>query len=234
MSGTEAQIGRIEFRLGSINSVLEVPPFYVNFRKRSFSSIIERRDLPKEGIAIYIYVTRHRHVEKLFILKRMHPDVYVPDEQKNLVSALDKLSDRELAEFVRFLDIEEFVRSVRGLEEKWRYAGSGIWLKTIGPFTLHMILVIGNARWTVRPAISKKNMKGYGFEIPVDTKLRNAFMEELKAGELEEIHDHMENLHFHLTVESLERCISLARTWDYYFSNNTLWRQTVRLVTDLT
>lgn len=225
---------KIEFRLGSIESVLEVPPFYINFQKRSFSSIIERRDLPKEGIAIYVYVTRHRHVEKLLVLKRMHPDLYIPKEQKGLVSAVDGLSETEFEEFVRFLGIEDFVKSIQNLEEKWKYGGNGTWLGTIGPFTIYMILVIGNGRWTVRPAISKKNMKGYGFEIPVDTPQCEVFTKELKEGELEEIHDHIENQHFHLTVDSLERCISLARRWDYYFSTNARWRQTILLVTDIT
>ena len=225
---------KIEFRLGSIEAVLEVPPFYVNFRKRSFRSIMARRDLPKTGIAIYVYVTRHRHVEKLLALKRMHPDLYVPEEQKEIVSAIDGLSQKEFEEFVGFLEIDEFIKSVQNLEEKWEYGGNGTWLGTIGPFTIYMILVIGNGRWTVRPAISKKNVKGYGFEIPVDAAQREAFMKELKEGELEEMHDHIENQHFHLTVESIERCISLARRWDYYFSTNARWRQTVLLITDIT
>ena len=193
-----------------------------------------RRDLPKTGIAIYVYVTRHRHVEKLLALKRMHPDLYVPEEQKEIVSAVDGLSQKEFEEFVGFLEIDEFIKSVQNLEEKWEYGGNGTWLGTIGPFTIYMILVIGNGRWTVRPAISKKNVKGYGFEIPVDAAQREAFMKELKEGELEEMHDHIENQHFHLTVESIERCISLARRWDYYFSTNARWRQTVLLITDIT
>jgi hypothetical protein len=223
---------KMEFRLGSVNIALEVPPFYVNFHKRSFSSVMERRSLPIEGVSIYVYVTRHRHVEKLLILKRLHPDLYVPEEQKELVSAIDELGQKEFEEFVGFLDIEDFERSVEKLEEKWKYGGNGVWLGTIGPFTLHMILVIGNGRWTVRPAISGQNMKGYGFEIPVDTKLSESFTEELREGELEEIHDHTENQHFHLTVDSLERCINLAKRWDYYFSTRRNWRQTVFLVTD--
>jgi len=193
-----------------------------------------RRDLPKKGIAIYVYVTRHRHVEKLLALKRMHPDLYVPEEQRELVSAIDGLSQKEFEEFVGFLEIDEFIKSIQTLEQKWKYGGNGTWLGTIGPFTIYMILVIGNGRWTVRPAISKKNVKGYGFEIPVDTAQREAFMKELKEGELEEMHDHIENQHFHLTVESIERCISLARRWDYYFSTNARWRQTVLLITDVT
>jgi hypothetical protein len=96
-----------------------------------------------------------------------------------------------------------------------------------------MALIIGNARWTVRPAISREGVRGYGFEIPVDTEQRDAFMKELEEGELEEIHDHIENQHFHLTVDSLDRCISLARKWDFYFSTNARWKQTVSLVTDI-
>ena len=229
-----SQLEKVEFRLGTVNLVLEVPPFYVNFEKRSFRSIMDRRTLPEKGIAIYVYVTRHRHIEKLMVLKRMHPDLYVPEEHRELVSAIDGLSQNEFQEFVRFLGIDEFVTSVQKLEERWKYGGNGMWLETIGPFTIYMILIIGNGRWTVRPAISKENVEGYGFEIPVDTEQSEAFMKELKENELEETHDHTENQHFHLTVDSLERCISLARRWDYYFSTNARWRQTVLLVTDTT
>ena len=125
----------------------------MNFHRRIFSSIMDRRDLPKKGIAIYVYVTRHRHVEKLLILKRMHPDLYVPEEQKPLVSAIDGLSQTEFEEFVGFLEIDEFARSIQSLEEKWKYGGNGTWLHIIGAFTIYMILIIGNGRWTVRPAI---------------------------------------------------------------------------------
>jgi hypothetical protein len=194
---------------------------------------LERRNLPIEGVAIYVYVTRHRHVEKLLVLKRIHPDIYVPREQKELVSAIDQLSDNEVKEFIKVLGIKEFADSIMKLEKEWKYIGNGVWLKNIGSFTIYMILIIGNARWTVRPAISKRNVKGYGFEIPVETAEREVFMNEINMGELEEIHDHIDNLHFHLTVNSLERCISLARTWDYYFSNNARWKQTVLLVTDM-
>jgi hypothetical protein len=227
-------IEKIEFHLGNVGQVLEVPPFYVNFEKRSFSSAMERRALPREGIAIYVYVTRQRHVEKLLVLKRLHPDISVPEEQKELISAIDKLSPREFEGFIRFLGIEEFIQSVKELERSWEYCGGGTWIMVVGSFTIYMILIIGNARWTVRPAISRKGVKGYGFEIPVDTMQRKVFMDELKEGELEEIHDHIENQHFHLTVDSLERCTSLARKWDYYFSTNERWRQSVSLVTDIT
>ena len=81
---------------------------------------MDRRDLPKKGIAIYVYVTRHRHVEKLLVLKRMHPDLYVPEEQRTLVSAIDGLSQTEFEEFVRFLEIDEFAESVKTLESTWK------------------------------------------------------------------------------------------------------------------
>jgi len=74
---------KLEFRLGSANLVLEVPPFYVDFEKRNFGSIMARRNLPREGLVIYIYVTRRRHVENLLLLKKMHPDIIVPDELRN-------------------------------------------------------------------------------------------------------------------------------------------------------
>jgi len=229
-----SNIEKVEFHLGRYGQVLEVPPFYVDFQKRRFRSAMKRRGLPNEGMAIYVYVTRHRHVEKLLVLKRMHPDLYIPEEQRELVSTIDKLNPREFEGFIRYLGIEEFIKSVRELEEIWKYGGGGIWLKAIGPFTIHMILIIGNARWTVRPAISRKDVRGYGFELPVDTEQREIFMNELKEGELEGIHDHIESQHFHLTVDSLERCISLARKWDYYFSTNARWKQTVSLITDIT
>jgi hypothetical protein len=167
-----SSIKKIEFHLGNVGQVLEVPPFYVNFEKRSFSSAMERRALPREGIAIYVYVTRQRHVEKLLVLKRLHPDIYVPEEQKELTSAIDKLSPREFEGFIRFLGIEEFVQSVKELEGRWEYYGGGTWLKAVDSFTIYMVLIVGNARWTVRPAISRKGVKGYGFEIPVDTLQR--------------------------------------------------------------
>lgn len=227
-----SQMTKIEFRMGKFGQVLEVPPFYVNFQKRGFSSAMGRRELPVEGVTIYIYVTRHRHIEKLLVLKRMHPDLYVPEDQKTIVSAIDELNQREFEEFVRLLEIGEFMESIRELEVEWSYGGRGTWFKAIGPFTIHMILIIGNARWTVRPAISSRSRRGYGFELPVDTKKRDEFMKELMEGELEEIHDHGDNQHFHLNVDSLERCINLAKGWDYYFANNIRWMQTVSLVTD--
>ncbi|MCS7120026.1 MAG: hypothetical protein RMJ07_06610 [Nitrososphaerota archaeon] len=221
------RIKKIEFRLGSSYLTLEVPPFYINFEKRSFGSIMARRNLPREGVAIYIYVTRRRQVEKLLLLKRLHPDLFLPDELKESAAVIENLSPEEFEGFVKTVKLEGFIRSLRRLEKQWEYGGKGIWLKKIGPFTLYMILIIKESRWTVRPAISKEGVEGYGFEIPVDTKLKDAFLKELKEGELEEIHDHQETQHFHLKVESLERCVHLAKGWDYYFSTRTRWRQTV-------
>ena len=224
-----SQIRKIEFRLGSTYLTLEVPPFYVDFQKRNFSSIMVRRHLPKDGTVIYVYVTRHRHVEKLLLLSRQHPDIYLSEELKESGVAIKELSPREFEGFVKAIKIEGFVKDIEELEEEWEYGANGIWSKRIDPFTLYMVLIVKNSRWTVRPAISKENMKGYGFEMPVDTGLTKPFMSELKEGELEEIHDHVENQHFHLTVESLERCIELAKEWDYYFSTRTKWRQSVFL-----
>ena len=224
-----SQIGKVEFRLGSNYLTLEVPPFYVNFEKRNFSSIMVRKQLPKEGMVIYVYVTRHRHVEKLLLLRRLHPDVYLPEELQQSGTAIKELSQRELEEFERITKTEEFERDVSELEKEWEYGGNGVWLKRIGSFVLYMVLIVKEARWTVRPAISKEGVKGYGFEIPVDTSLSKVFLGKLEEGELEEIHNHVESQHFHLTVNSLERCKGLAREWDYYFSTRTMWRQTVFL-----
>jgi hypothetical protein len=86
---------------------------------------------------------------------------------------------------------------------KCEWIGNRIWVETIGPFMIYMILIIGNGRWIVRPAILGEGIRGYGFEIPVDTRQSEAFRKELKEGELEEIHDHVENQQYHLTVDSL-------------------------------
>jgi len=190
---------------------------------------MERRQLPKEGIIIYVYVTRHRHVENLLILKRLHLDLCLPDELKEPGDEIERLSPREFDGFVKAVKSKGFVKAVKRLEKEWEYEGNGIWTKRINLFTLYMTLIMKGSRWTVRPAISKENMKGYGFEIPVDTGLSDAFMRDLRGGELEEIHDHVENKHFHLTVESLQRCMDLAEKWDYYFSTTTKWRQTIFL-----
>lgn len=226
------QISRIEFRLGTNFLTLEVPPFYVNFEKMNFSSMIARRQLPREGIAIYVYVTRYRHVENFLLLRRLHPDIFLPEELQESGAVIEKLSPEELLEFKRVTKTVEFENSINELEKEWEYSGVGVWTKKIGAFSLNMVLVTKEARWTIRPAISKEGVIGYGFELPVDSSLKNRFAEELRGGELDEIHDHVESQHFHLTVDSLERCRELASSWDYYFSTRTRWRQTVFLLTD--
>ncbi len=227
-----SQISKIEFRLGSSFLTLEVPPFYVDFEKRRFSSMVVRKRLPNEGMAIYVYVTRHRHVEKLLLLHRLHPDVSLPGELEASGKAIEEMIWQEFQAFVRATKIQQFARDIRSLEKEWEYSGNGVWLKHVGSFMLYMILVVKDARWTVRPAISRKDISGYGFEIPVGTTLSQNFKEELKPGELEEIHDHVDSLHFHLSMDSLWRCRELAQKYDYYFSTRTRWRQTVFLSFD--
>jgi len=223
------QLRKLEFRLGSGNLTLEVPPFYVDFEKRTFHSIMARRDLPREGLVIYIYVTRRRHVENLLLLKKLHPDIKVPKKLRASATAIDTLGPKEFERFMKTLNIKESVNSIRKMEEEWTYIKNGVWLKRIDDFILYMLLIMKETRWTLRPAISKEGVKGYGFEVPVDAALSKTFMKYLRKGELEEIHNHAENKHFHLTVNSLKRCIELAKEWDYYFSTRTKWRQTVFL-----
>jgi len=220
---------KLEFRLGSANLVLEVPPFYVDFEKRNFGSIMARRNLPREGLVIYIYVTRRRHVENLLLLKKMHPDIIVPDELRNSAAAIDALEPKEFEGFMNTVNIEESLIALRRLEDEWTYIRNGVWLKRIDTFILYMLLIMKESRWTVRPAISKEKVEGYGFEVPVDVCLSEAFTKHLREGELKEIHNHAENKHFHLTVDSLKRCVELAKEWDYYFSTRTKWRQTIFL-----
>lgn len=194
--------------------------------------MVVRRRLPNEGMAIYVYVTRHRHVEKLLLLHRLHPDISLPGELEASGTAIEKLSQKEFQEFIKTTKIRQFANDLKALEKEWEYSGNGVWQKPVGSFTLFMILLVKDARWTIRPAISRKDISGYGFEIPVDTSLSQNFKEVLKPRELEEVHDHIDNQHFHLAVDSLERCSELAQQWDYYFSTRTRWRQTVFLSFD--
>jgi len=210
---------RLEFRVGQSSLALEVPPFFINFEKRNFSSIMARRQSGDSGVLVYIYITRKHHVKKLLVLKGFHPDLYIPQE---LHPTRKEMSSEET---------EGFIESLEDLENRWVYQGEGIWLRIFGAFTLRMILIIGENRWTVRPAISKKGVRGYGVEIPVDTGLAEQFKKELKDGELGEIHDHTDTQHFHLTVAKLGRYIELAKKRDYYFSQKEKWKQTVSVST---
>lgn len=212
---------RVDFRFGYSSLSLEVPPFFIDFEKRSFKSILVRKGAPSpddQRVLFYIYVTRSRQVEKLLALKSVHPDIFIPKE----IEARSSGTGASL-EVARFLD------SVLRLEETWPYGGNGVWCRRFGSFTLHMVLIIGEGRWTIRPAVSKEGLEGFGVEIPVDLKLVEDLKGKLREDELEEIHDHITNQHFHLKVESLQRYIELAKKWDYYFSTAETWKQTVQI-----
>lgn len=212
---------RVDFRFGQSSLSLEVPPFFIDFEKRSFKSILVRKGTPSpedQRVLFYIYVTRSQQMKKLLALKSIHPDIFIPKE----------IEDRSTGKGAS-AEVAKFSDSVSRLEETWPYGGNGVWLRRFGSFTLHMVLIIGEGRWTIRPAVSKESLEGFGVEIPVKVKLVEDFKEELREDELEEIHDHTTNQHFHLKVESLQRYIELAKKWDYYFSTAETWKQTVQI-----
>lgn len=223
MSGEEKvdRPKRVDFRFGKASLALEIPPFFVNFEKRRFKSIMVRKKTPPHeghGILFYVYVTRSFQPEKLLALKSIHPDIYIPEDFK--VGAPKKKAQEE---------IDEFVNSLLRLEKTWPYEGNGIWYRKFDSFVLRMFLIIGKDRWTVRPAISMSGLRGFGVEIPVDTRIARDFKRELRENELEDVHDHVTTQHFHLKVSSLQRYIELAKKWDYYFSTAETWRKTVRI-----
>jgi len=55
----------------------------------------------------------------------------------------------------------------------------------MSPFSIYMLLIVMEGRWTARPAISRDGMKGYGFEIPIDSGQTEVFTGELREGELQ-------------------------------------------------
>ena len=126
-------------------------------------------------------------------------------------------------------DISSFLESVKRIEKEWSYRGMGVWRKDFFETQVFIILIIGDERWTVRPLISKKNTPGFGVEIPVEPEMSKSFLEELGKREKAdlEVHEHVENRHFHFTVFSIERYISLVKKWDYYFSRKERWNKTV-------
>jgi len=67
-----------------------------------------------------VYVTRHRHVEKLLLLKRFHPDLHLTQELEDSGTAIEELSPSEFGGFMRTLKIEQFGRTTRGLEDEWQ------------------------------------------------------------------------------------------------------------------
>ena len=211
---------RVDFRFGETSLSLEVPPFFIDFEKRRFKSIMVRKKPPREGhgILFYVYVTRSFQMEKLLALKTFHPDIHIP---KDLKVAVPGYKAKE--------EIAEFIDSVLRLEKTWPYERNGIWYRKFDSFTLRMFLIIGEGRWTIRPAISRNGLRGFGVEIPVDTRIAKDFKRELRENELEDVHDHVTTQHFHLKVSSIQRYIELAKNWDYYFSTAETWRKTVRI-----
>jgi len=212
---------RVDFRFGNISLALEVPPFFVDFEKRRFKSIMVRKKTPLHeghGILFYVYVTRSFQREKLLALKSIHPDIYIPEDFK--VGASRKEAQEE---------VNGFIDAVLRLEKTWPYEGNGIWYRKFDSFKLHMFLIIGEDRWTIRPAVSRSGLRGFGVEIPVDTGIAKDLKRELRENELEDIHDHVTTQHFHLKVSSPERYIELAKKWDYYFSTAEIWQKTVRI-----
>ena len=212
------KIKRVEFRLGKRHLALEVPPFFIDFKKRNFSSMMTRRISRGEGTLFYVYLTRKNQLSKLLILKAMHLGIFMPP----------KLTINE--SFTRD-EINDFIKSVKELEREWEYQDHGLWKRRIDNFYVYMVLVIGDDRWTVRAMVSKEGMPGYGVELPVDPQLSEKLMEELTSEEAYdlEIHEHVENRHFHFTVYNVERFIDLVKRYDYYFARKEIWEQSVRI-----
>ena len=148
----------------------------------------------------------------------MHPGIFMPP----------KLTINE--SFTRD-EINGFIDSVKDLEKEWEYQDHGLWRRRVDNFIVYMVLVIGDDRWTVRAMVSKEGMPGYGVELPVDPKLSGNLMEELTPEEScdLEIHEHIENRHFHFTVYDIERFIDLVKKYDYYFARKEIWEQSVRI-----
>jgi len=215
-------VKRVEFRLGKRHLTLEVPPFFIDFKKRNFSSMMTRRISGSKGTLFYVYITRKNQLSKLLILKAMHPGIFMPPKL-----AINESFTRD--------EINDFIKSVQELEKEWEYQDHGLWRRRIDDFTVYMVLVIGEDRWTVRAMVSKEGMPGYGVELPVDPNLSKRLMGELTAEESRdlEIHEHIENRHFHFTVYDIERFIDLVKRYDYYFARKEIWEQSVRIENSL-
>lgn len=211
-------MSKISFRLGTLDLALEVPPFFVNFDKRDFSSMMTREIKEGRKALFYIYTSRHNQLSKLLLLKAMHPDIFIPVTLK-----INEVIERE--------EINTFIESVHQLEKEWTYCGSGLWKRELFDCKVYMVLIIGDDRWTLRPTVSKKGLVGFGVEIPIDVELSEEFIKELRDDEKEglKIHEHIQNRHHHFTVYSVERFIELAKKWDYYFSNREIWEQSVSI-----
>ncbi|RLI00100.1 hypothetical protein DRO38_06970 [Candidatus Bathyarchaeota archaeon] len=180
--------------------------------------MMTRRISRGEGTLFYVYLTRKNQLSKLLILKAMHLGIFMPP----------KLTINE--SFTRD-EINDFIKSVKELEREWEYRDHGLWKRRIDNFYVYMVLVIGDDRWTVRAMVSKEGMPGYGVELPVDPQLSEKLMRELTSEEAYdlEIHEHVENRHFHFTVYNVERFIDLVKRYDYYFARKEIWEQSVRI-----
>jgi len=208
----------VSFRLGTLEISLEVPPFFVNFDKRAYTSMMTRKIKEGRKALFYIYITRHNQLSKLLLLKAIHPDIFIPVTLK-----INEIIERE--------EINTFIESVHQLEKEWKYSGSGLWGRDFFDCKVYMVLIIGEDRWTVRSMVSKKGLEGFGVEIPVDVRLGEEFVQELRddgKGDLE-VHDHVQNRHFHFTANRAERFIQLVKKWDYYFAHREVWEQTVKI-----
>jgi len=202
----------VDFTLGRRDLRLEVPPFFLEPKKGRLRSILVRKQpkVPRGVIMIYIFVTQRGQAQKLMELKSIHSDLFIPRE----LPVLAEISREEL---------EDFRASVSELEETWPYEGNGMWRRDFDSCTVHMVLMIKEDMWTVRPTVSKEGISGYGVEIPVDTNLAEEFEKDLVKDELEAIHDHVVTLHYHLKLDDLKRYIQLAKKWDYYFYKEVAW-----------
>jgi hypothetical protein len=190
---------KIDFRLGHINAVLEIPPFFVNFDKRAFSSMMTRVKKRGRKALFYVYITRSNQLSKLLLLKALHPDIFIPETIKIDKEEMDKA------------EVNSFIESFKKLETEWSY--------------------LRDDRWTVRPMVSKETILGYGVEIPVDKALCDSFLQELHNNENIdlEMHEHVDNRHYHFTVYSIDRFISLVKKWDYYFSHKERWKMSIKI-----
>ncbi len=209
---------KVTFRLGKRDVALEIPPFFLNFEKRNFSSMMTRRGSKDRRMLFYIYISRKNQLSKLLLLKGMHPSIYIPHSLK-------------INEEIGRDEINGFIESVKEMEKEWEYVDSGLWKRRFNDCTLYVVLIIGVDRWTVRPMISREGLEGYGVEIPVDANKTEEFLEDLSEEEKRdmEIHEHIQNKHYHFTVSSVERFIDLAKKWDYYFSNREVWEQSIKI-----
>ena len=204
-------IKKVYFQLGVKALALETPPLLIDFKKSGLRSIAAgAHKVIRDGVALYVMLTQKQQVEKLFILKAIHPDMYIsPDIERTG----ERISEREL---------RKFKNSIFKLEEEWPYHQLGIWRRKVEKVTVDMIQIIKKRRWTIRPGIlDEENDKYYG-EIPVGNWFAEDIKSELEEGELIDIHDHTVTQHFHLYLTK-ERYVYLVKRWDYYFMESRPW-----------